>query len=96
MNMDDTNFGNESLIAKIQEAFDEYIKENGKEPNVADSQITWQDDENTCDVNIQLSVDSNPETDDRIFFYCDGLNDLKSLTTPGGEDFIVTDFYHFE
>ncbi len=86
----------EALITKMQEAFEEYIKENGKAPNVANCQITWLDDGNTCDVNIQLSVDSNPETDDNIFFYCNDLNDLQSFTIPGVEDFIVTDFHHFE
>ncbi len=96
MSIDNINQENESLIAKMQEAFNEYIKEYGKEPNVADCQIIWLDDGKSCEVNIQLSVDSNPETDDKIFFYCNGLSDLESLTTPGGEDFIVTDFYHFE
>ncbi len=89
-------FINETLPDKMQNEFQKYVEENGRVPSIADCQITWLDDGNSCDVNIQLSVDSNPETDDRIFFYCNGLNDLESLTIPGGEDFIVTDFYHFE
>lgn len=34
-------------------------------------------------------------TDDTIFFYCNGLEELKSLAEFGGEDFIVTDFWNF-
>ncbi len=91
-------FINEALPDKLQDEFQKYVQKNGVEPNLAECQITWLDDGNSCEVNIQLSVDSNPEMDDWIFFYCNGLNDLKALTAPGsdGENFIVTDFYHFE
>lgn len=37
----------------------------------------------------------NEATDDTIFFYCNGLEELKSLAEFGGEDFIVTDFWNF-
>ena len=37
------------------------------------------------------------EEDDRIFYYCDGLEDLKGLAEEGrGSDFIVTDIFSFQ
>jgi hypothetical protein len=36
--------------------------------------------------------DSFGVRDDRIFFYCDGEQALKSYMTAGMEDFVVTDY----
>ncbi len=89
-------FINATLPDEIKEKSRKFLEDYGREPMYAVCRITWLDDGSSYDVKIKLSVDVKQEADDEIFFYCDGLNDLKSLTTPGGEDFIVTDFYHFE
>lgn len=39
------------------------------------------------------NVDSYGVNDDRIFFYCEGEEDLKSLMTEGMEDFIVKGYF---
>ena len=44
---------------------------------------------------IALSMDSNTEKDDEIFFYCDSLEDLKSLADKGMEDFTITGCFCF-
>ena len=43
----------------------------------------------TEEARIALAMDSDTEKDDEIFFYCDSLDDLKSLADKGGEDFTV-------
>lgn len=86
----------EEIQNEIYTKFSEFVNENHKEPEIANCRIAWKDGEEGYDVKIQLSVDSNPDEDDDIFFYCNGLNDLKSLATFGGEDFIVIECYSFE
>ena len=41
------------------------------------------------EVRIALAMESDTEKDDEIFFYCNSLEDLKSLTDKDGEDFTV-------
>ena len=40
-------------------------------------------------------MDSDTEKDDDIFFYCDTLEDMKSLAEIGCEDFYIADCYGF-
>lgn len=61
----------------------------GCEPHYMDCVIRWHDTLETEEVRIALSMDSNTEKDDEIFFYCDSLNDLKSLADKGREDFSI-------
>lgn len=86
----------EEIQNEIDTKFSEFVNENRKEPEIANCCIAWKDGESGYDVKIQLSADSNPDEEDDIFFYCDSLNDLKSLATFGVEDFIVTECYSFE
>ena len=51
--------------------------------------IRWNDTLETEEARIALAMDSGTEKDDEIFFYCDSLNDLKSLADKGGEDFFI-------
>lgn len=83
----------EEIQNEIDTKFSEFVNENHKDPAIANCRIAWKDGEEGYDVKIQLSVNSNPDEDDDIFFYCHSLNDLKSLATFGGEDFIVIDCY---
>ena len=61
----------------------------GREPHYVDCVIRWRDTLETEEVRIALAMDSDTEKDDEIFFYCDSLDDLKSLADKGGEDFTV-------
>lgn len=66
-----------------------FYSEQGCEPHYADCVIRWCDTLETVEVRIDLAMDSDTEKDDEIFFYCNSLEDLKSLTDKGGEDFTV-------
>lgn len=86
----------EYLNMKINKLFSEFVEKFGKEPRSVECRIKFleEDTDEEC-VNIQLSSDTNPDEDDNIFFYCDSLAGLKSLTTFGVEDFIITDCLAF-
>lgn len=84
----------DELKVEIQQKFDAFVGENGKEPYYVDCHIVWKDTNDHYDVKIQLSDDTGKN--DNIFFYCGSLEGLKSLTTSGTEDFIVTEIYQFE
>jgi len=62
----------------------------GREPHYADCVIRWRDTLETEEARIALAMDSYTEKDEEIFFYCDSLDDLKSLADKGKEDFTVT------
>ena len=51
--------------------------------------LNWSDTLETVEVRIALSMDSNTEKDDEIFFYCNSLEELKSLANKGMEDFTI-------
>lgn len=79
---------------EVKQEFDNnYLKfynEHGFEPHYADCIIRWNDTLETVEVRIALAMDSETKKDDEIFFYCNGLNDLKSLADKCTEDFTVT------
>lgn len=81
---------------EIDEKYKRFIEKYNREPEIANCRIEWKDNNDSYEVKIQLSADSNPNEDDDTFFYCDSLNDLKSLVTSGVEDFIVTECCSFE
>ncbi len=72
-----------------------YYSETGHEPHYADCLIRWNDTLETIEVRIALSVDSDTDKDNEIFYYCDSLNDLKALADKSGEDFIVAECIGF-
>ena len=79
---------------QIQQKFDTFVHENGKEPHYAEIHIVWKDTNEHDDVKINLSGDTGE--DDDFFFYCTSLEELKSLTTFGCEDFLIIEVYGFE
>lgn len=66
-----------------------FYSEQGREPHYADCVIRWRDTQETEEARIALAMDSDTEKDEELFFYCDSLDDLKSLADKGREDFIV-------
>ena len=77
---------------KLQQRFNDFVKEHGEEPLYAEVTIRYKDSgESHLDM-IKLSSEADPRDDDKIFFYADGLHDLLGLIQAGdGEDFDVID-----
>lgn len=67
----------------------------GREPHYADCIIRWLDTLETVEARIALSMDSDTKMDDEIFYYCNGLNDLKSLADKSMEDFTIAECLGF-
>lgn len=67
----------------------------GREPHYADCTIRWNDTLETVEVRIALSMDSNTKMDDEIFYYCNGVDDLKSLADKSMEDFTIAECLGF-
>ena len=74
---------------EIDAQYLKFYTEQGREPHYADCIIRWSDTLETVEVRIALSMDSSTEKDDEIFFYCNSLEDLKSLADKGMEDFTI-------
>ncbi len=83
----------DEVKADIDRLYAEYCAEHGSEPLYAQCEIVWKDESFTepQPVTIKLSVDVDDATDEKIFFYCNGIADLKSLAEFEGEDFVLTD-----
>ncbi|MDM8269967.1 hypothetical protein QUW50_13125, partial [Barnesiella viscericola] len=72
-----------------------YRTEKGHEPHFLECIIRWNDTLETLETRIALDMDSDTEMDDEIFFYCDTLDSLLSLTDKSGEDFVITGCFSF-
>ena len=84
----------EDLTSMIRSLFDGFVSENGHQPKYADCAARYLDDSGSIDVIIKL-LDDLDAKDDRIFFYCGGINDFINLCDEGHEDFVVTDIHGF-
>ncbi len=94
--VDDSSWKKPDEVRKvIGNRYLKYYSETGHEPHYADCLIRWNDTLETVEVRIALSVDSDTDKDNEIFYYCDSLNDLKALADKGGEDFIVAECIGF-
>ena len=71
---------NYSTIAEKMEAlYSEFIQKNDTFPNYAECEIQFKNDESSVGVRIKLDCVMDVNYKD-IFYYCNGLNDLKGLT----------------
>jgi len=94
--VDDSSWKKPDEVKKeISDLYLKFYSEQGREPDYADCIIRWSDTLETVEMTIALSMDSNTEKDDEIFFYCDSLEDLKSLADKGMEDFTITGCFGF-
>lgn len=82
------------LIAKIHDEFEEYESTTGITPKYVSCCIKFHDEENGLDVIIKMSSDKDKQ-DDKIFYYCDGLDDLVRLCKDDTEDFDIIEIYDF-
>ena len=72
-----------------------FFSDRSIEPHYADCLIRYKDNYDTAEVRIAVGMASDTEKDDDIFFYCDTLEDMKSLAESGCEDFCIADCYGF-
>lgn len=78
----------------------EFKAHSVSEPDYADCAVVFNEDGMQIDVKISMKPfviddDTDNGIEEKIFFYCAGLSDLKSLTEYGAEDFIITECYRF-
>ena len=77
---------------KLQQRFNDFVKEHGEEPLYAEVTIRFKDDNVQEVAMIKLSEEVDPVTDDKIFFNVDNFEGLKDLLkVDNGEDFDVLD-----
>ena len=87
---ENTNFLN--IQQRMELMFEEYRAQTGKEPMYANCLIQFIDDGSTIEDTIKLDTAAD-ENDEDIFHFCNGLNDLKSLTEIGCENFTILDIF---
>ena len=85
-----------AVALKMQEMYDTYLNETGQCPVYADCGVRYNDDGCTIETTIKLDCGVDEDEDEEIFFYCNGLCDLKGLTEEGpGTDFTVIEIIRF-
>ena len=88
--------GYSTIAEKMEALYSEFIQKNDTFPNYAECEIQFKNDESSVGVRIKLDC-GRDENDEDIFYYCNGLNDLKGLTEERpGRHFIIIDFFSFE
>ena len=88
--VDDSSWKKPDEVRKeIGSHYLKFYTEKGCEPHYADCVIRWNDTLETEEARIALAMDADTEKDDEIFFYCDSLNDMKSMADKGREGKIV-------
>lgn len=94
--VDDSTWKKPSEVRQeIGSLYLKFYSRQGREPHYADCVIRWRDTLETVEARIALSMDSDTKMDDEIFFYCNSLDDLKSLADKGMEDFFIADCLGF-
>lgn len=73
---------------------DELIKCNEDGCNAVSCTIVFKDSSKVEDVIIKLDTFVNEATDNEVFFYCNSVDEFKSLCDFSGEDFVVFDVYN--
>lgn len=62
----------------IDSMFFKFVKKNGKEPEYVECQIVWKDTGDDQRTTIKLSLSINDDDNDNVFYYCNGIESLKS------------------
>lgn len=89
------NNNSQNLQQRMTGMFEEYRTQTGSEPMYASCLIQFIDDGSTIEDTIKLDTSADEKNED-IFHFCNGLNDLKSLTEIGCENFIILDIFSVE
>jgi hypothetical protein len=94
-----SNDAKQTLIKKQMRDRYEFVKKQYS-PIYAEVEVTFKDEMGGDDVSrteiIKLNDDLNEDEDGKIFFYCNGIDELLKFTEPdNGEDFVITGFDDF-
>lgn len=76
----------------------QYRKLHKREPMFASCEIAWKEHDispQSENMIIKLSTEIVESEDELIFFYCNGIEELKSLADFTSEDFTIVDIYKF-
>lgn len=83
----------ESAAENISLLYEEYMKEYGEqcgEPGYTEVRIRWKDDNSTEAVIIKMSCSYDEAECERIFYYVNGIKELKELADKNnGQDFYI-------
>lgn len=79
----------------IDSMFSRFVERHGREPEYSECQIVWKDTGDDQRVTIKLSLSIDDDDNDNVFYYCNGIELLKSLAEYGAGEFIVTDCWSF-
>ena len=77
----------------IDKLYADFCAAHGKEPLYAQCSIVWKGEKFVVPTPaiIKLSTDADDATDDKVFYYCNSIGQLKSLTEFGSEDFVIAE-----
>lgn len=80
----------------IIDEYEYFARKNGHNPVFATVDVVYDDGEEIYDTVIKMDT-SVDEKDERIIYYCDGIDDFLSLLSKNDtpSDFIVTEFKGF-
>ncbi len=88
--VDDSSWKKPNEVKReIDRHYFEFYIEHDYEPHYADCSIRWNDTLETTEVRIALAMDADTDKDDEIFYYCNGVDDLKSFADKGTQDFTI-------
>ena len=82
------------LIQKIRETYNEFVNNEGVEPEYLVCEICFCDTNETFEGKIALTCDST-EFDEEIFFFCNSIEDAISFVYDGVENFRIVDCFSF-
>ena len=85
-----------SLDEEVQDLYDLYLQQKGKEPLYAEVLVEWKDDRVSQQDMIALTDEAGKAADEKVLFTCSNFEDFKRLTAvDNGEDFVVREIYGY-
>lgn len=84
-------FDTVKLLAKIDSSYNKYKTEFNKEPLFATCEVTFRQENGATECVLFKLNNKIEDNDDEIFFYCNGIDGLKSLVDFSSEEFMITD-----
>lgn len=75
----------------------EFKSYSDTKPDYANCRIVYKNDGDDLNVKISLKADDKAAAmDQRIFYHCDSISDMKGLAEYGCEDFILVECFRFD
>lgn len=94
---DEVNETQSEICKLMEQKYQAYQQQHGKEPLYASCLIQFKDNMDTLEVTVKMASNSeNEEDNESVFFFCDTFSGLKGLTDPDNmTDFYIKDFFYF-